>query len=96
MAAAFQLRFMVFSFNVINRYGSRNEMHLQLKPKKAKVIKALLVIYIAAYDISPAFIANKTKCFSFKSGCVVRVENSKMHFQLKPKKANVKLYYSFT
>ena len=39
----------------------------------------MLAVYKAAKD---AFISNKTKCFSFKSGCVVRVENGEMRRQL--------------
>ena len=37
MAAAYQLRFMAFAINVIDRRGPNNEMRRQLKPKKAKV-----------------------------------------------------------
>ena len=37
MAAAFQLRFMAFAVDVIDRSGSSNEMRHQLNPKKAKV-----------------------------------------------------------
>ena len=43
-------------------------------------------------NFSPALHTNKTKRFSFKSGCAVRVENGKMHWQLKPKKAILTLY----
>ena len=43
----------------------------------------MLAVYIAAKDLLPApFIASKTKRFSFKSGCVVRVENGEIHRQL--------------
>ena len=41
----------------------------------------------------PPFIADETKRFSFKSGCIIRVENGKMHCQLKPKKAKVLCVY---
>ena len=37
MAAAFQLRFMAFVVDVIDRRGSSNKMRRQLNPKKAKV-----------------------------------------------------------
>ena len=37
MAAAFQLRFVAFAIDVIDRRGPSNEMHHQLKPKKTKV-----------------------------------------------------------
>ena len=37
MAAAFQLRFIAFAVNFIDRYGPSNEMRHQLKPKKVKV-----------------------------------------------------------
>ena len=42
-----------------------------------------------------SFITNKIEHFSFKSGCVVRVENGEMCLQLQPKKAKVRLYYPF-
>ena len=35
------------------------------------------------------FYASKTKCFSFKSGCVMWNENSDMRHQLQPKKKAV-------
>ena len=37
MVAAFQLRFMAFAVDFIDRRGPSNEMRHQLKPKKAKV-----------------------------------------------------------
>ena len=37
MAATFQLRFMAFALDDINRRGHSNKMRRQLKPKKAKV-----------------------------------------------------------
>ena len=37
MAPAFQLCFMAFAIDVIDRRGPSNEMRRQLKPKKAKV-----------------------------------------------------------
>ena len=37
MVAAFQLRFIAFAVDVIDRRGPSNKMHSQLKPKKAKV-----------------------------------------------------------
>ena len=44
--------------------------------------KAVLAVYIAAKDIYPPFITSKTERFSFKSGCVVRVEIGEMRRQL--------------
>ena len=41
MEAAFQLRFMAFAVDVIDRHGPSNEMRRQLKPKKAKGISSL-------------------------------------------------------
>jgi len=43
----------------------------------------------------PLFITNKMKRFSFKSGCVVHVENGEMHHQLQQKETEVRLYYPF-
>ena len=43
----------------------------------------------------PPFNANKTKHFSFKSGCVVHEENGEMSRQLKTKMAKVRLHYLF-
>ena len=43
---------------------------------------ASLTFIICLYNskgIYPPFITNKTECFSYKSGCVVLVENDKMH-----------------
>ena len=37
MAAAFQLHFIAFAIDFINRRGPSNEMCRQLKPKMAKV-----------------------------------------------------------
>ena len=79
------VRFMVFAVDIIDMRGPGYEMCCQLKPKKAKVrlnwpfIQQQMMFHLP-------FIANKTKCFSFKS---VRVKNGKMHCQLKPKKAKV-------
>ena len=50
--------------------------------------KAILAIYITAKDVSPTFIINKLMCFSFKSGCVVCVENAEIRHQLQLKKTN--------
>ena len=72
--AAFQLCFMALTVDVIDRRGPSNEMRHQLKPKKAKS-EAVLTVYKAAKTFYPPFITNKMKCFSFKSGCVVGVEN---------------------
>ena len=49
--AAFQLSFMAFAVNIINRHGPNNEMRRQLNPKKAKV---LLAFYLTTNDILPA------------------------------------------
>ena len=37
---------------------------------------AILAVYIAAKKFYPPFITNKTKCFDFKSGCVVLVDKT--------------------
>ena len=37
----------------------------------------------------PPFISNKMEQFSFKSGCVVRVENDEIRCQLQSSKTNV-------
>ena len=42
----------------------------------------MLAVYKAAKAFNPPFITNKTKRFSFKSGCVVPVENGEMRRQL--------------
>ena len=45
--------------------------------------KAVIALYIAAKDaLAAPFITNNTKRFSFKSGCVVRVEHGEMRCQL--------------
>ena len=80
--AAFQFRFMNLAVNVIDRRGPSNEMHCQLQLKKAKVRLHVLAIYIAAKTFYLPFITNKTEHFSFKSGCVVQVENGEMHCKL--------------
>ena len=81
---------MTLAVDVINRRGPSNEMCRQLQPKKTKV--TLLSEYITTKDIYLPFITNKTEHTSFKSGCVVRVENGKMRIQLQPKKTKVRLY----
>ena len=48
--AAFQLSFMAFAVNIINRHGPNNEMRRQLNSKKAKV----LAFYLTTNDILPA------------------------------------------
>ena len=40
----------------------------------------------------PSLITNKTEEFSYKSGCVVWVENDEMRHQLQPNKTKIKLY----
>ena len=50
--------------------------------------KAVLAVYAAAKDVLPPSIANKTEHFSFKSGCVVQVENNEMCRQLRIAKEN--------
>ena len=40
--------------------------------------KAVIGIYIVAKDIQPLYITNKTKRFSFKIRCFVRVENDEI------------------
>ena len=41
----------------------------------------------------PSFITNKTERFSFESGCVLQVENDKMHRKLQPNKTKVSVTY---
>ena len=72
--------FMALSVDVIDRRGTSNKMRRQLKPKKAKVRLHKAFIKQQKTFRLP-FITNKTKCFSFKSGCVVCVENGKLHRQ---------------
>ena len=55
--AAFHFCFMALAVDVIDRCGPSNEMRRQLQPKKT----------------NPSFPTNKTKRFSFKSGCVIQV-----------------------
>ena len=52
--AAFQFCFMTLAVCVINRHGPSNEMCRQLQPKKTKVRKAIMAVYIAARDVLPA------------------------------------------
>ena len=60
---------MAIAVDAIDRRGPSNEMHHQLQPEKTKVRKAILAVYIAAKDVYLLFVANKTKCSSFKSTC---------------------------
>ena len=71
--------------------GPSNEMRHLLQPKNTKVrsywpfIKLQKTFYLS-------FNINKTECFSFKSGCVLWVENDKMRLHLQPNKTKVRLY----
>ena len=73
---------MALAINVINGHGSSNKMHCQLHPKKTKVKQYDSLMYQLKEFYPPPFITSKILCFSFKSGCVLRVENGKMHCQL--------------
>ena len=66
---------MALAVDAINRHGPSNEMRHQLQPKKTKVRLHKPFIHIALKDVLPVFVANKTECFSFKSGCAIGVEN---------------------
>ena len=71
---------MALVVDVINRRGPSNETRRQLQPKKSKLRLRILTVYI---DSSKAFCPPfKMTRFGFKSGCVVHVENGKMHHQL--------------
>ena len=54
IAAAFQFSFMALAVDVIYSRGLSNKMHRQLQPKKTKVRKAVLAVFIAAKDVLPA------------------------------------------
>jgi len=71
--------------HVIDTRGPSNKMRRQFQPKKTKVW--LLSIYITVNSL--LYITNKMGCFSFKSGCVVRMANG----QLQPK--NLAFYQPF-
>ena len=61
---------MVAAVDVIDRYGPNDEMCCQLQPKKTK--ETLLSVYATVLSILHLF-TNKMVCFSFKSGCAIRV-----------------------
>ena len=79
--AAFQFCFMVLVVDGIDRRGPSNEMRRQLQPKNIKV-RLYWPLIQQQKMFYPPFITNKTKCFSFKSGCIVHVENGEMRRQL--------------
>ena len=81
LPAAFQFCFMALAVDAMDRHGPDNEMRHQLQLKKTSVA----VFY-------PSFLANKTERFSFKSGCVIRVENGEIRHQLQLKKNKIRLY----
>ena len=69
---------MIFAVDIINRRGPSNEIRRQLQPKKTKV-----TLYYCLYSSKicfthPSLLRNKTKHFSFKSRCVIRVKNNEM------------------
>ena len=74
-----------------DRRESSIEMCRDVQPKKNKVTLYHLRI-LQQKTLYPPFITNKTERFSFKSGCVIEVDNDEMRSQLKPKKAKVRLY----
>ena len=72
---------MAFAVDVTDRRGPSSEIRRQLQPKKVKV--TLYYPFIQQQKtFYPPFITNKTKRYSFKNGCVLRVENCKMRCQL--------------
>ena len=75
--AAFQTRFMALAVDVMDRRDPGNEMVYQLKPKKTKV-RLYQPFILQQKTFHLPFITNKTKCFGFKSECVIHVENGKM------------------
>ena len=91
MAAAFHFRFIAIAIDIIDRRGPSNKMCRQLQAKKTKVRSYLPFIKLQK-TFYPSFITNKTERFSFKSGCVVWLENDEMHHQLQPNKTKVRLY----
>ena len=68
---------MAFAADFIDRGDPSNEMRCQLQPKKTKV-RLYKLFKSEQKTFYPSFITNKTECFSFKSGCIVRVENDEM------------------
>ena len=70
---------MALAVDVIDRRGPRDEICHWLQPKK--------MFYLP-------FIASKTKSISFKSGCVVYVENGIMLCQKRPRKGYISHLYS--
>ena len=79
--AAFQFHFMALAINVMDRRGFNNEMRSQLQLKKNEVMLYYLFILQQKAFYLP-FMPNKTERFSFKSGCVVLVENGEKRHQL--------------
>ena len=84
---------MALHINVIDGHGPRDKMCCQLQPKQTKAINAALSVYIIAKGVLPPFITNKIEHLSFKSGCVILVENGETPHQLQPKKAKVRLLH---
>ena len=72
---------MALAVDVINRRGPSNEIHhkLQLKKNKVTLYDPFIPQQKAFYQ---PFMTNKTEHFSFKSGCVVLVENGETRRQL--------------
>ena len=70
------------------------KMHHQSQPNKIKI--RLYQLFMQQQKIFYlSFITNQMECFSFKSECVVRVENGKMCRQLQLRKTKVRLYNLF-
>ena len=76
--AAFQSLFMALAIDVIDRRGPSNETSRQLQPKKSYTSRS----YSSKRQFTRSSSLTETKCFSFKSECVVRVENNEMRCQL--------------
>ena len=74
ISAAFQFCFMALAVDFIDRRGPSSKMCHQLQPKKTKVMfyhPFTRILQQKTFYLP--FIANKTKCVSCISGCVVRV-----------------------
>ena len=70
---------MALAVDVIDRRGPSNKMQCHLQPKKTKVTYHPFTQQ--QKTLYPPLITDKTKRFSFRSGCVIRVENGKMRCQ---------------
>ena len=60
------------AINKIHGHGPCSQIGIQLQPKKA-MVRLLWPLIWQQKALYVLYIANKTKFFSFKSGCVLRV-----------------------